>query len=87
MTYVWKFVLRDIDEQDVEMPAGAQLLHAGLDPTGTVCVWARVDPAKPRQARRIRIARTGNPLGDVGAHVGSFVDGRLVLHVFDGATP
>lgn len=84
---VWKYEVAVTDTQDVEMPGGAELLHAGTqdDFASTVTVWARVNPATPDVRRRLLIRGTGHVIGDE-PYVGTVVfrAPALVWHVFDG---
>jgi hypothetical protein len=81
---VWKFPLSAADDQQFGMPAGARPIHVGLDGGDTACLWAVVDPEQPREIRHFRLAGTGHPLpDDPGTHLGSFVLGPLVFHLFD----
>lgn len=70
------------------MPAGALPLHAGLDPAGTPCLWCLVDPERATAPLPVAIFGTGNPMAGIPAspHVGSFVQGGFVWHVFAGGT-
>ena len=85
MRTVWKFPFQAADHQDIEMPQGAKILH--IDVQGdTPCLWALVDPSRPREKRHFRLAGTGHPIEeDTGIHVGSFMmmGGVLVFHLFD----
>lgn len=88
MKTVWKFTLLDVtDQQEIEMPEGAEILHVGQQFPGswTLEVWALVDPNAPRVARGFVIHGTGHPVMDGGTHVGSIITagGQLVWHVFD----
>ena len=62
-----------------------KVLHAGLDPQGVPCVWAKVYPCKGIHDKlTLTIVGTGQPLGNAATtnHVGSFVQGPYVWHVF-----
>ena len=83
---IWKFdVLANI--ASIVMPRGSRIISTGLDPTGTLCVWAIVDPSEiDRVRRRIRVIYTNEyfdlPPGRC-TFVGTVVTGPSVLHVFD----
>jgi hypothetical protein len=86
MKTVYKYELPTEDIAALQMPAGAELLHVGVQGSD-VMLWARVDPDAPCVTRRVRFAGTGHPLGE-GAdapYVGTALlyNGRLVFHVFD----
>jgi hypothetical protein len=74
---IWKFPIpTDGSVQAIEIPVGAQILHAAPQPnpadgTTVLCLWAIVDPAAPEEVRRFVYASTGRPLpeADAFAHV------------------
>lgn len=82
---IFKYELRPIDEQMVQMPAGAKVLSAH-EQHGGVCVWALVDPDKPLASVRFRVLGTGHEFENPEAW--KFVDtvklmgGNLMFHVF-----
>lgn len=61
-----------------------EVLHVGLDPTGEPCVWARVFPCCGiNDCLTLDIVGTGCPVSNsCNKHVGSFVQGPFVWHVF-----
>lgn len=92
---IWKYELRVTDVQQVEMPAGARLLHvAGQEviewrpgiARHEPMLWAKVDPDTPRVNRLIRLVPTGYPApdDDESVYVGTAICGGLVWHVYDG---
>lgn len=87
MSAIWKYALDPTDRQVVAMPAGAELLHVGMQ-DGGIRVWVRVDEDRELQGRIIYIRGTGHTIEDRdgGTHqyVGSAQDGSYVWHVFDG---
>jgi hypothetical protein len=88
MDTIYKFPFEITDMQEIEMPMAAQIIHVGLDPSGTPCLWAEVDPTAPATHRKIAVIGTGNPL-DFGhdytsaRHLGSLVQGPFVWHVYE----
>jgi hypothetical protein len=87
---IYKYDLEVTDEQIMELPAGAEFLHVGVQ-TGTtsttVQLWAIVDPSADPEQRRFIIHGTGHPVArslHASAHIGTVIaaDG----HVFDGGT-
>ena len=77
-------------ENTVQMPEGAQILSAGMDPRGQLCCWAKVDPERPKQPRKILALFTGmsftEEIGVTPVFIGTVVADQLVIHVLD-ATP
>ena len=101
MQTIWKFELdlSNGDASQVEMPAGAATISAGVQGR-TVVVWALVDPNAPRVTRRFVVHGTGHPVlkevtetftTGIQDHpvevLASFINtvfmGPLVFHVFD----
>ena len=81
---IWKFVLAFGDEPEIEMPKGAQPIHADIDSqAGVVEIWAVVNPAAPFAIRRFILRGTGHPLPSVGPHIATVKDGPFVWHLFN----
>ena len=88
MSTIWKFPIEITDEQEVSMPWGARIIHAGLDPAGVPSVWAIVEPGNTDKSREgISIRGTGHPLPDSATYLNSFNHGPFVWHVFHYPTP
>lgn len=67
----------------IEVPSGSVLLHAGLDPVGTPCVWAIVDQNNPKTLIEIFVVGTGHDVPEQAPrHLGSFVRLDEVWHIF-----
>lgn len=90
MRRIWKFRL-DVDGADgdkiaVAMPAGARVLHLGLQ-MGRPCLWADVDPEAEVVTRIVQIVGTGfEPPAD-GVYLGTLMmrsarGGELVFHFY-----
>lgn len=85
MKTIYKYPIEITDEQEIQIPFGATVIHAGLDPQGTPCVWAMVETRNSPEPVSIFVVGTGNSLPFVPeSHVGSFVQGQFVWHVFLG---
>lgn len=82
MKTIYKYKIEILDEQNISMPLGAKIIHAGLDPQGQTCVWALVDTNLKTEYREIYVRGTGHDINNDFAHVGSFVSGQFVWHVF-----
>lgn len=87
MNAVWKYELSLRQEQRIEMPVGAKILHVA-EQHGILCLWALVAPGANRVNRRLMIAGTGHLTvpQDEWTHVGTALcdGGEFVWHVFDG---
>ena len=87
MKTVYKYLLKITDEQSLQMPIGAGILHVAIDPQGDLALWALVDTSQPSQTRRFAVFGTGNPVdGPLEQHIGTVVIGRGVWHIFERPT-
>lgn len=86
---IWKFAICQHPapgEWPIDIPAGTQLLHAGMQ-GDTLCVWGICQPNEPKRRRRFAILGTGQEVNEVWLfddnHLGTVHDGDYVWHVFD----
>ena len=87
MNSIWKYPLKVVDEQTLDVPEGAEVMTVQVQ-NGTPCLWARVDPAAPKIPRKIITRGTGHPVPEtIWRYIGTYQikDGALVFHVFDAA--
>jgi hypothetical protein len=85
MKTIYKYPLEITDSQLIEMPMNAEILHAGIDPQGTACVWAALETRNEYEQVKLLIVGTGNPIPETARkHLGSFVQPPFVWHVFLG---
>ena len=84
MKTIYKYPVTLDSVQPMMMPCGAQIIHAGLDPSGIPCLWAVVEPNIPHEPRTILVVGTGGVLSPgIRTHLGSFVRGPFVWHLFE----
>lgn len=70
-------------QQTFELPAGAQLLHAGLDIRNNACLWALADESAQKVTVQLIMLKLGGELTLPAAkYVGNFRDNSGVWHVF-----
>lgn len=87
MSAVWKYTFNTFTE-DFSMPEGAKPLHVAKQ-YKAVCLWALVDPSRPKVQRRFVMVATGADVDDLDpeGYVGTVqTDGggfELVWHVFE----
>ena len=85
MRTIYKYPIEITDSQEIEMPISAEPIHAGLDPQGTPCVWAKVRTDNKKDSVTIYVVGTGNPIPRMARkHIGSFNQGPFVWHIFIG---
>lgn len=88
MKTIWKLALDMVPKQDVELPAGSQILCA-REQDERVCIWFLCDPEAKKSPRTIALVGTGHampdPQGDAWRFLGtsSLTDGLLMLHAFE----
>lgn len=83
MRTIWKYQLRLIDVQEVDMPLNAEVLH--LDMQGPYpCIWVYLDPDLNGTERRTFVTHgTGHKIPDNHVYIGTYQDGPFVWHVFE----
>ncbi len=85
---IWKFPFNIDTEVEIEMPAGAKVLHVDAQ-RDVPCMWALVNPDARKETRRFAVRGTGHAIPHGGArtwaHLGSFLmlSESLVFHVFE----
>ena len=79
---VWKFTFSVTDEIVIDMQAGAEIVHVGVQ-HDVPCVWALVDPAAPAVRRTFALFGTGHPVAGGLVHRGSFQTPPFVWHLFE----
>jgi hypothetical protein len=82
---IWKITLKTQHLQDIETPAGAEILYVDKQ-HGLLCLWFLCDPAQPSVKRKIMIAGTGFAEVPNGSKYHGTVlleGGHLVLHAFE----
>lgn len=86
MATIWKFPLKLISVQQVEMPMGARILSAHMQ-RGIPCIWAEIsDPKAPKEAKEIHIIGTGHEFNNSGlVPIGTTMtdDHSLVWHIYE----
>lgn len=79
---VWKFPLALTDYQQIDMPAGSEILTVQVQ-DGRPCLWAKVDKKAQASRRGIFIVGTGHLMPvNAKAYIGTFQRQILVFHVF-----
>lgn len=85
MTKIFKYPIHKYPSQSepkISMPKGSLVVHVGFDPNQQVCIWAQVDPNAPMEEVSIQVVGTGHECPEGHYHIGSFLDGPFVWHVF-----
>jgi hypothetical protein len=87
MKQIYKYKLENIDEQSVEMPAGAKILTVQVQ-YGNPVIWAICDTeAEKTETRVFRIYGTGHDIDESvsDTYIGSYqlYSGQFVGHLFE----
>lgn len=85
MDCIYKYDLAISDQQLIELPIGAILLCVQVQ-HGQPRLWARVNPAQPKENKKIITHGTGHMVPETtGRHIGTYqlADGNIVFHVFE----
>ncbi len=88
MRAIWKFPLKKIRLQAIEMPVDAKIVKVDLQ-YGEPTIWAMVDPSPVchTEARRFGLIETGERFNEdeVKKYLGSFLfhSGSMVLHLYE----
>lgn len=81
---VYKFPIAFEYDVRVMMPEEALVTAVNVDANNIPCVWALVDPDKPRIVeRKFSVHPTGGRVPDFWEHRGTFFDMPFVWHVFE----
>ncbi len=83
---IYKFPLAIEEKQKIEFlkEAGTtcKIIHVGLDPQDQPCVWIELYVGTYPCSYEFKIIGTGGRVSGCDNHVGSFVQGRYVWHVY-----
>jgi len=86
MKTIWKYPLKPIESQVVELPGGAKILTAQLQ-GNQLCLWALVNTLALTESRKIRIYGTEHPISNQKEHryisTYQLADGEFIFHVFE----
>lgn len=90
MITVYKYLLPAAPgDHLMEMPFHAEILTTRgmeLNDVSTIGIWARVDTDNEIHIHQFHVIETGKEAPPLQRYLGSafFMDGRYILHVFDG---
>lgn len=82
---IFKYQIEVSGLQTIEMHTGSRILSIQTQ-QGMPCIWALVNPSRPKVGRRIGIYGTGHNVSEsVTEYIGTFQieGGSLVFHAFD----
>lgn len=82
MKTIFKYPIEITNIQEVKLPVGFKVIHVGLDPNNTSCIWCEVDTNKELIRQTVYVVGTGHKLPPDAYHVGSFLQRVFVWHVY-----
>lgn len=86
MKRVHRYEIPIADEFEIQLPAGFEIIHVGTGPGAVPSFWAIVDPARPAVTARFMLVGPGHVMETaIGKHMGTFVRGGFVGHLFSAA--
>jgi len=82
---IFKYAVNVIDDQEIEMPKGAQILTVQVQ-DGLPWIWVAFTEGMETVKRKIVLMGTGHTRDMPGVYIGTFqlAGGRLIFHLFDG---
>lgn len=80
LIYKYPFVITTL--QALEVPELFKPLHAGLDSSGTPCIWAEVDADGPMKEIAVHVVGTGGYAPFGAQYISTLVQGRFVWHIY-----
>lgn len=87
MITVYKYPVKMEEDFSVRMPAGATVVHVGMQ-DGEPQMWCRVDTDQPERSQLFGVFGTGHNMSkhpvSCAPHLGTFFIGSLVFHLFGG---
>lgn len=82
---IWKFPLELREEQEIEMPENANIIHVA-EQHNRICLWAEIDPKNIKLKRIFYVVGTGWNIPNLSMvlYLGSVVmtPGAYVWHVY-----
>lgn len=79
---IYKYPLAHTEEQEIKMPEHSEVLSAGLDPSGQLCVWAAIDPHYLDKLYTFYVRGTGWSTPDHARFISTVVQDEFVWHIF-----
>jgi hypothetical protein len=83
---IYKYPIDITEHQHIpikmELGTTAKIIHVGLDPNGTPCIWVELIPGEISVELCIHIVGTGRLAPNKCTHKGSFVMDLFVWHVY-----
>lgn len=84
MIFKYPIEIKDIQCVEMHTEEPPKIIHVGLDPLGTPCIWAEVNSDSSLKPFIVHVVGTGCPVPTNGItrHIGTFKQGRYMWHVY-----
>ncbi len=88
MKKIYKYELKIVDQQEIRIPFGGEILCAQMQGP-VLCIWVLVDPGNSPKSRAFEIFGTGHPMEDPLPYKREYIStfqlqgGALVFHLFE----
>ena len=82
---IYKYPLMGWEDSEISipMPEGSEILEAGFDPQGVLCIWVLVYPDDEQFLRTFRVYGTGFEVVGEVIHLSTVTDREFVWHIFE----
>ena len=81
MRTIYKYPV-PVDGNPLSIPGLRKIVHVGQDPMGKATMWVEVDTDKPATLYHFGVIGTGHHIPDHSKHLGTFIDGPFVWHIY-----
>lgn len=83
MKIIYKFKLRAVGQQEIEMSKNAEILCLETQ-FGEPCIWTLVETDDEQEIKSFFIVGTGEPMPEnPSKYIGTYQKGEFVFHVFE----
>lgn len=83
MKTIWKYDLKILNKQVIDMPKRAEILTV-QNQYGSPRLWVKLEPSNELESRTIIIHGTGQPIYKSNeSYIGTCLDDNFVWHVFE----
>lgn len=82
MRTIYKYPIGLIGQTTINLPVDGRVVRVGLDPSGDCCVWVEMNLNDKTYPMHFCIVGTGHVIPIGFKHIGSFIDGEFIWHMY-----
>lgn len=82
MRTIYKYGI-NLGVTELDLPANAEVIHAGLDPREQMSIWCLVTPEAPTEKKKFVIKGTGHEIESNLYYIKTFNVDPFVWHLFE----